>query len=97
MDSRAAEALNHWFAVNAVRADLGRTIALAPLVLIAGLVVAAWMRPPSNEPDRRAALAIGILAALGALLAPIFFKTGPPVSTGAGDYILPTPGAADPS
>jgi len=68
MDSRAAEALNHWFAVNAVRADLGRTIALAPLVLIAGLVVAAWMRPPSNEPDRRAALAIGILAALGALL-----------------------------
>src|SRR5438309_2288342 len=68
MDARAVETLNHWFAANALRADLGRTLAIVPLALIAGLVVLSWVTDPSNSPDRRAALVLGVLGAAGVLL-----------------------------
>jgi hypothetical protein len=54
MDGRAVETLNHWFAANALRAGLGRTLAIVPLAVIAGLVVLSWIIDPSNSPDRRA-------------------------------------------
>ncbi len=68
MDVRLVEALNRWFTENALRADLGRTLAIVPLLLIGALVVAAWVTTPSNTPDRRATLVLGALAAVGALL-----------------------------
>src|SRR5712691_4326275 len=68
MDARTVEALNRWFAANALRADIGRIFAIAPLAAIALVVVISWMTAPSNAPDRRAALTIGALAAVGALL-----------------------------
>jgi predicted HAD superfamily phosphohydrolase YqeG len=74
------------------------TVLIGDQILTDGLT--AWRMQISfvqTRLPREAPFGVRLQAALGALLAPIFFKTGPPVSTGAGDYILPTPGAADPS
>jgi len=68
MDTHLVETLNRWFATNALRTDLSRALAIAPLLLIGVLIVFAWSRPRSNSPLSRAELLLGILAALGALL-----------------------------
>jgi membrane-associated phospholipid phosphatase len=68
MDTSLVETLNHWFAADAVRADLCRAIAFAPLLLIGSLVVVAWSTPRSNSPTGRAELLLGALGAFGALL-----------------------------
>src|SRR5712691_839836 len=68
MDVRLVERLNHWFAANAFRADLGRTLAIVPLLLIGVLVIVAWVTGPSATPDRRALLVLGALGAVAALL-----------------------------
>jgi undecaprenyl-diphosphatase len=68
MDTRLVEALNRWFTANAFRADLSRTLAIVPLLVIGLLVVFAWSRQPSNAPVERAELLTGVVAAVGALL-----------------------------
>lgn len=66
MDRSLVESLNRWFSATGFRADLDRFLALAPLVVIAGLIVLAWVADWGREPERRAVLVVG---ALGALLA----------------------------
>ncbi|MGZ5213396.1 MAG: phosphatase PAP2 family protein [Actinomycetota bacterium] len=68
MDAHLVETLNGWFAENAVRTDLGRALAVVPLVLIGGLVILAWIKPPSKAPNGRAELLLGILAVIVALV-----------------------------
>lgn len=68
MDTQLVEALNRWFAGSPFRTDLDRALAVVPLLLIGGLLVLAWARPPSNSPKGRAELLLGILAAVIALL-----------------------------
>ncbi len=68
MDAHLNETLNRWFTANAVRGDLGRVLAIVPLVLIGVLVVLAWSTPRSHSPKGRSELLLGILAAIGALL-----------------------------
>jgi undecaprenyl-diphosphatase len=67
MDVRVVETLNRWFAETTFRTDLGRALAVVPLVLIGGLVVLAWSKPPSRFPKGRAELLLGVLAAIAAL------------------------------
>ena len=43
MDEPVLRALNDWFSASALRADLARLLAIAPLVAIIGLVVVAWL------------------------------------------------------
>src|SRR2546428_6671016 len=68
MDMRVVETLNRWFAANAFRADLGRALAIVPLLLIGALVVAAWATHPSSAPDGGAVLVLGMMGAVAALL-----------------------------
>ncbi len=56
MDTNLVETLNRWFTANAFRADLCRTLAIVPLLLIGVLVVLAWSTPRSNSPVGRSEL-----------------------------------------
>jgi undecaprenyl-diphosphatase len=67
MDSTIVESLNRWFAATPFRADLDRALALAPLFVIAGLVVLSWLADWGRAPERRAIIAMGVLAAIVAL------------------------------
>lgn len=68
MDAHLVETLNRWFATNGFRADLCRALAIVPLALIGVLVVLAWSTPRSSSPVGRSELALGVVAAAGALL-----------------------------
>ena len=68
MDTQLVEQLNRWFGSNAFRADLGRALAIGPLVVIGVLVVVAWSTPRSNAPIGRSELLLGVVAVVGALL-----------------------------
>ena len=68
MDTTLVETLNRWFTANAFRADLCRTLAIVPLLLVGVLVVLAWSTPRSNSPVGRSELLLGLVAAIGALL-----------------------------
>src|SRR5947207_3302865 len=68
MDTQLVEHLNRWFAANAFRADLGRALAIVPLVLIGVLAIFAWSAPRSGSPIGRSHLLLGVAAAVGALL-----------------------------
>jgi membrane-associated phospholipid phosphatase len=68
MDARLVETVNRWFATNTFRADLGRALAILPLVLIGVLVAFAWVTPRSSAPKGRSELLLGVLAAFAALL-----------------------------
>ena len=68
MEAHLVEALNRWFVAGALRADLARVLAIAPLAAIGVLIVVAWARPDSDAPEHRAELVLGVLGAVGGLL-----------------------------
>lgn len=67
MDGSIVESLNRWFSATESRAQLDRTLAIVPLLLIVGLVVAAWLMDWGSTPQRRAILVLGVGGALLAL------------------------------
>jgi len=68
VDARIVQTLNGWFAGSSLRADLARTLAIAPLLAIVCLLAFAWGSRRSASPDRRSYLVVGVLGALAALL-----------------------------
>ncbi|MEO8293582.1 MAG: phosphatase PAP2 family protein [Actinomycetota bacterium] len=67
MDDRIVEGLNRWFSATASRAELDRVLAIAPLFLIVGLLVVAWLMDWGAAPHRRAILILGVAGAVLAL------------------------------
>ena len=67
MDPSIVQSLNRWFSATGFRVDLDRLLALAPLFVIVGVIVLAWLADWGRAPDRRAILVIGVFGALAAL------------------------------
>ena len=68
VDARIVQTLNGWFAGSSLRADLARTLAIAPLFAIVFMMAFAWGSRTSSAPERRSYLVVGILGGLAALL-----------------------------
>src|SRR5207237_1075880 len=63
VDRAITESLNSWFSVGGVRVDLARVLAVAPLAVIAVLWLCGWLARRGRDPQRRALLVVGLLAA----------------------------------
>ncbi len=64
MDRSIVESLNRWFSATSGSGSLDRTLATAPLLVIVGLVVIAWLMEWGSAPQRRAVLVLGVAGAV---------------------------------